>query len=57
MIINPTNFAKKLIEAVENDPGTERKAMLFYLDDKEVEFKEISSEARVCVLYLQSRKA
>lgn len=49
-IINPSNFAKELIEAVESDPGTERKAMLFYVDDEQIRFVRARSEARVMTL-------
>ena len=51
-IINPTLFAKELVLAVISDPGTENKAMLFYVDDMEVGYVNITSEARVTVLHL-----
>ncbi len=51
-IINPTHFAKELIAAVEDDPGTERKAMLFYVNGRKVRFVRFRSEARVMVMEL-----
>ena len=54
-IINPTQFARQLANAAINDPGTERKAMLFYLDDEEIRFDRFTSEARVMVCHLTRR--
>jgi hypothetical protein len=51
-IINPTIFARELVDAVSNDPGSENKVMLFYVDDTEVGYVGITSEARITVLKL-----
>lgn len=44
-----------MIETVEGDPGTERKAMLFYCDGRELAFVRFSSEARVFVMELTEK--
>ena len=49
-IISPMQFAEEFMLAVVNDPGSERKAMLFYLDGEEIAFVAARSEARVTVI-------
>jgi hypothetical protein len=50
-IVTPIQFARELVQAVDRDPGAERKAMLFYLDDEEeIAFVRVRSEARITVI-------
>lgn len=47
--VNPAAVLKLLQMAVDRDPGTEKKLMLFYLETGErLELVEAYSEARVC---------
>lgn len=48
--ITPTNFARALVKAVENDPGAENKPMLFKIDGRFIRLTAIRSEARCTVL-------
>ena len=59
-IIDPASFALAMVEAVHADPGCERKAMLFRLDDgsefgREVRFQKFESGSRVLTLVLTEK--
>ena len=54
-LINPAQFLEEFMLAVVNDPGTERKLMLFFLDEEEICFVCARSEARVMSLEFKRR--
>ena len=56
MIVSPKTFAEHFRDAIVSDPGCERKAMLFYLDDENVEFDHFESQARCTSLHLKRRQ-
>ena len=56
--INPARLLELLQYAVDNDPGTERKLMLFYLDEdheQSLDLVEVYSEARICSMTFRRR--
>jgi hypothetical protein len=56
--VNPQQVLDALQYAVERDPGTERKLMLFYFEDGEqIELIEVHSEARICSMTFRRRGA
>lgn len=54
-LINPWDFVQELMVTIASDPGTEKKLMLFYLDDEEISFVCARSEARVMSLEFKRR--
>lgn len=59
-IVNPIEFAKEIVAAIESDPGTERKAMCFQIlyEDRHIRFLDYvrcRSEARVFSVELAER--
>ena len=55
--LNPARLLEWLGGVVANDPGTERKVMLFWLDNECLELIECHSEARVCSMSFRRRGA
>ena len=57
--ITPARLLELLNRAVDGDPGTERKLMLFYLDEdheQSLDLVEVYSEARICSMTFRRRE-
>lgn len=54
--VTPSQFVEEFMGAVVNDPGCERKLMLFYVDGEEVWFVATKSEAKVTSIELSRKR-